>query len=370
MIQRVLYVSLWLGLLALSGRAEPTSDLWILSGQSNACGRAKLPGPEPNPHVRVYVLETDKFVDAQDPLPGMNTKGMGPWVVAAQEVARTGVDLRLVGFAMGGRPISYWHVGQPGDQGLMPRIAKAGQKASVFLWYQGESDARRDMTIAGYVSELQDLVGRVRKQSNNPDLLAVIVQLGAYTTPGTSGFTSIREAQRRFVAQDGKAVLVPALGRTLGDTVHMDNAANRELGAEIARALLKVRYQQADVDWPGPVLDAATVGSDNKPTKRVVAHFAEVNQLRGAAPGDFAVLDGEGTNRCTGVKPGKTVVTLDFERDILLPARLVYGFGQNPRATLMDEAGNRAPAVQVRIHAGNGPEDRPTTAPNGAGRVD
>lgn len=350
----------------LAGGAEPA--LWIVSGQSNACGRAKLIEFAAEPGVTMFDPDRNQFIVAQDPLPGMNTKGMGPWVVAGQHLAKQGTRVQLVGYAMGGRPIAFWHPGQPGDQGLFPRIARAGRKAGVFFWYQGESDAQAGMSTPEYQRQLQQLVGRVRKAAKNREMLAVIVQLGPCTTPGVAGYTSIREAQRRFVASDAHAVLVPALGRTLGDTVHMDSAANLELGAEIARALLKVQYRKEDVNWPGPVLDAAV--ADGKNRKRVVAHFAEVQQLQGAGASDFAILDPEGDIRCTGVTAGSTLVTLDFEREFVEPARLIYGYGTNPKATLMDEAGNRAAAVQVKIVKGASPEDKPTGASRGAGTAE
>jgi hypothetical protein len=342
--------------------------LWIVSGQSNACGRAKLIEFAADPRVKMFDPENSRFVVAQDPLPGMNTKGMGPWVVAGHHLAKNGTSVQLVGYAMGGRPIAFWHPGQPGDEGLFPRIARAGRKAGVFLWYQGESDAHAGMSTPEYQRELQQLVARVRKAAKNREMLVVIVQLGPCTTPGVAGYTSIREAQRRFVASDPRAVLMPALGRTLGDTVHMDSAANLELGAEIARALFKVQYRREDVNWPGPVLDAAA--ADGKNRKRVVAHFAEVRQLQGAEASDFAILDPEGSVRCMRLTAGATLVTLDFERDFVEPAKLVYGYGTNPKATLMDEAGNRAPAVQIRIAKGASPEDIPTTVARGAGAAE
>lgn len=351
---------------ALAGSQEPA--LWIVSGQSNACGRAKLIESATDPRVKMFDFESSQFVVAQDPLPGMNTKGMGPWVVAGQKLAKEGTNVQLVGYAMGGRPIAFWHSGQPGDQGLFPRVGRAGRKAGVFLWYQGESDAFAGMSTPDYQRELQQLVARVRKTAKNRNLLAVIVQLGPCTTQGVAGYTSIREAQRRFVASDAHAVLVPALGRTLGDTVHMDSAANLELGAEIARALLKVQYRREDVDWPGPVLDTAV--ADGKNRKHVTAHFAEVKQLQGAEPSDFAILDSEGSIRCTGLKAGSTIVTLDFEREFMEPAKLIYGYGTNPKATLIDEAGNRASAVQIKIARGSSPEDKPTSAARGVGPAD
>jgi hypothetical protein len=163
---------------------------------------------------------------------------------------------------------------------------------------------------------------------------------------------------------------VPALGRTLKDSVHLDNAGYRELGREIGRAVLKTRHENAVGDWPGPVLDAAVLVPDDKARVRnsVAAHFAEVHALQDVDVSDFAVIDAEGTNRGVEVNAGKTVVTLTCERDVVLPARLVYAFGTKPTASLTDEAGNRAPAVQLPITLGAPPEDVVTTVANGAGR--
>lgn len=355
-----------------SGAAPPEAkaDLWILSGQSNACGRAKLPGPESHPQVTMYDPKQDRFVTAQDPLPHMGTEGTGPWVAAAIGVAEgSGVPIGMCGFASGGKPIAFWHPGQPGHQGLFPVIEQAGQKADVFLWYQGESDAGGRLTTAQYRQGLTEHVARIRQAAGNPDMLAVIVQLGPSLRAGIGGYMAIREAQRQFVIHDQHAILVPALGRTLKDTVHLDNAGYRELGREIGRAILRIRHQNPVGNWPGPVLDAAVLRPDAKARSRhtVVAHFAEVRELVDADASDFAVLDAEGTNRCVELTAGKTTVTLTCEKDVVLPARLVYGFGQKPGASLTDESGNRAPAVQLSITLGEPPQESVTTLANGAG---
>ena len=341
-----------------------TTDLWILSGQSNACGRAKLPGPEPIERVLHWNPTTSEFAVAQDPLPGMGTEGTGPWVAAAQEAARGGVPVKMVGFASGGKPISYWHPGQSGDKGLMLRIAKAGQGAGVFLWYQGESNTGDPQQVATYASELKMLVARVRRQAGNEKMTAVIVQLGAFTRDEERDFPGLREAQRQFVIADGNALLVPALGRPLKDTVHLNNAGYRELGREIGRAVLRVRHERSNVNWPGPVLDDAAISADGK---SVVAHFAEVEELTGATAADFAAIDATGTVVAATAKSLGTLVKLQFERPLELPARLVYAHGNNPKASLSDEAGNRAPAVQHAIRKGKALADKPTVAINGAG---
>jgi hypothetical protein len=350
------------------GCARHPVDLWIISGQSNACGRGPLPGPQGIPEVRMSDPSKGRFVVATDPLPGMNTRGVGPWVAAAQRVARTGRRIDLVGYARGGRPISYWNPGNQGDKELMPRIARAGKGAGVFLWYQGESDTHNAEDAAAYQQRLTALVERVRKAADSPGMTAVIIQIGAMVRKGPAKgrgrWMTVREAQRQFVLADGNALLVPAIGRSLKDGVHLSTPGYQELGEEIGRALLRSRYKHADVDWPGPVLDVAVLAEGGR---RVTAHFAEVRQLSGVTESDFVVTDPGGATVCREAKHGATTVELAFDRRITLPARLVYAYGDAPTATLVDEAGNRAPAVHINLTAGSPPADEPTAAPNGAG---
>jgi len=207
------------------------------------------------------------------------------------------------------------------------------------------------------------LVRRVRQESANPKLTVLVVQLGEFTREGRD-FMGMREVQRKFIIEDGNALLVPTLGRPLKDTVHLNNKGYQELGCEIGRALLRTKYRKHDVNWPGPVLDAVVLNADGN---SVVAHFSEVKRLHGCIPQDFAVLDSKGAEVCVSVKPGETIVELKFARSIQILAKLVYGFGENPKAVLEDEAGNRAPAVQITMATGAPSKDIPTNATNGAG---
>ncbi len=328
------------------------SALWILSGQSNACGRARLPGPAPDERITMYDPNLRKFVVAQDPLPSMGTVGVGPWVAAARQVVQEEkTTIRMCGFASGGKPISFWHPGEPGHRGLFTVIEKAGQKADLFLWYQGENDTGGNLTTLQYLQELKSHVARVRKAADHPEMLVVVIQLGPSLYKGRAGYMAIREAERQFTLQDPHAILVPALGRTMKDGVHLDNAGYQELGREIGRAILQVQYNNPVGNWPGPILDSAHLQPKDKSKLRnkVVATFAEVEELKQAFSADFGIIDAEGTNHCTSITEGKTELTLYFERDIVLPARLIYGFGTAPQARLMDESGNRASAVQVEV---------------------
>ncbi len=345
--------------------AADAGETWILSGQSNACGCAKGDPNKPDPRVTMFDIKSGKFVTAAEPFGMMGNIGLGPWHAAALEVAeKSNVPIRLTGSAYSGQPLSNWNDGQPGWNSLSLIVPKSGEGAGVFLWYQGESDALGGAALAEkYQENLKVHVERVRALAKNPKLLVVIIQLAGTPSAIDTGVT-VREGQRQFVIADGNAILIPALGQPMQDGWHLNREGYFDLGKHIARALLKLRYRQDKSDGIGPVMDAALPGTDDK---TVIAHFAEVKKLAGAAAEDFAVIDGSGTARCTKVQAQSTRAVFTFERAIKTPAKLLYGYGPNPKATLVDEAGNHAPAVMLNIAPGPMPDDKETKAPNGAG---
>jgi len=357
------------------GCSSNRSNLWILSGQSNACGRGELPGPKAIDKVRMFAPDEvrddpgpGEFVTAEDPLPGMETWGVSAWVTAAQAVAQKGHKIDMLGYALGAQPISHWAPGSEGEMKLLSRIKRKGKGAGVFLWYQGESDTSSPEDAAAYQDRLTNLVARVRKAAENPQMTAVIIQLCAMTRPGQAKglayFMAVREAQRQFVLADGNALLVTALGRLQKEDGHLATPGYMELGEELARALLRNRFNQRDINWPGPVLDATVLAPGSR---KITAHFAEVKKLSGVTPSDFVVVDGAGSAVCCSARAGATTLELTFDRQIMLPARFFYAYADSPEATLVDEAGNRAPAVQIDVTTGSPPDDEFTKAPNGAG---
>jgi hypothetical protein len=337
-----------------------TQDIWILSGQSNASGAGELPGPEPDPRVRVFHSKTGNWETAKDPLPGMMGGRVGPWLYAAIAVVQQ-KDLRLDlnALGIGGHVIGFWAEDQWLGQGLVKQIRQAGGGGGVFLWYQGESDAGTPTT--NYLAALKDLVSRFRGHTGNPDLTAVIVQLSSCSG---HDMVSVQEAQRQFVVQDGNALLVPALGRPMQDDCHLNKAGQASLGQEIARGLLKHRYGVAGINWPGPVMEQAVLGPKGR---TIVAHFAEVTTLTNALAADFEVRRGKDRIVCASLKAGNTVLTLTFDQLVTLPAQLVYGGRAFPGSALQDESGNHAPAVLLELRSGPFPRDEPTSAPSGAG---
>jgi hypothetical protein len=392
-----IHIRLLLVTLALAGAAgslaaaeEPAAnhagcDLWIVSGQSNACGRGLPPGLPADAAVEAFDPGKGTWGPALDPLPGMGTGGVGPWQAAAMEYARlTKRRVRLAGSARGGSKIELWNATDgPVWKTLSGVLDRAGRNAGVFLWYQGEANCGKGSDA--YLADCADLIARVRQGCGNPGMTVVVVQLSVHhpsramgqeapvqkplATGQESEVMRMREIQRRCVLADPASILVTAMGRKTQDYWHLSTDGQIELGREIGRALA-ARLHGVATGWPGPVLDAAVLGADGR---TVTAHFAEVERLSGITAADFAIVGAGGPSgviqaQATRAEPlGSTRIRLTFDAAITLPAALVYGAGNGPAATLVDEAGNRAPAVQLDITAGRMPGDAVTAAPNGAG---
>ena len=220
----------------------------------------------------------------------------------------------------------------------------------MFLWYQGESDAGR--STEDYQARLKDLVSRVRKHANNTKMTAVIIQLASC---GTANLASIREAQRQFVINDPKAILVPALGRSMRDSCHLDTPGYQTLGREVALALLKNHYGKTQSSWPGPVMDQAVLSEEGA---LVYAHFGEAQELLGLDLEDFKVFTAQGTIPCTRIESRGALAILTLQKPVILPAQLAYGARPYPASSLQDEDGNRAPAVMLKVTQGKLPDEQ------------
>lgn len=86
-------------------------------------------------------------------------------------------------------------------------------------WYQGESD----VGIPGYADRLRELFAGWRRQFG-PDMRMLVVQLPNYETiaekPAAAGWAEVREQERRAVAADSNAALIPTLDVGQRDNLH------------------------------------------------------------------------------------------------------------------------------------------------------
>jgi hypothetical protein len=132
--------------------------------------------------------------------------------------------LPVLTVAENGRPISGWAVTADRWQELRPQLQ---QPIQAFAWWQGESD--RDNL--SYLSDLRDLIARVRQVNGNPQLLVIEVRVLNLTANA-----SVRTAQEIFVQTDTNAVLISSDGFQLDNTDHLTDAGYQMVAQRILDA--------------------------------------------------------------------------------------------------------------------------------------
>lgn len=110
-------------------------------------------------------------------------------------------------------------------------------------WYQGESNVSNPDE---YAQLLPTLIADWRSGFKQPDLPFMVVQLSGFgapaTQPGSSGWASLREVQRRTVMADPHAALVVSLD--FGDRTDIHPTEKTVIGNRLARAAQSLVYHE------------------------------------------------------------------------------------------------------------------------------
>lgn len=212
-------------------------------------------------------------------------------------------------------------------------------------WYQGETNADAP---AGYQAILAGLMSSWRAQLGS-DLPFVIVQLPGFgpapTAPVESGWSDVRDAQRRAVAGDPHAALTVTIDLGERDDIHPTN--KRDVGVRIARAMRRVAYGET-IAPTGPAVRSATLEPG-----RVVVSFRDVEgrlatyssshaigfELCGAAAGTCRFASGT-------VEADRVVIPTDGGPP---PARLRFCWGGSPVCNLSDGSGLPAGPFELAL---------------------
>jgi hypothetical protein len=246
----------WLGggTAPAADEAAPKLDLYLLIGQSNMAGRGTVEKEDMTSHKRVLALNKDDlWVPAVEPLhfdkPGA---GVGPGLAFAKALAEADKDVSigLVPCAAGGSPITVWKKdafwgqtkSKPYDETLR-RMAVARKRGALkgILWHQGESDST-EAEAKLYADRLTDLVARLRKDLEAPDVPVIVGGLSSPLREKNEYARVVDQALRDFAKKDGHAAYVDSDKLTLkADNTHFDAASAKEFGRRYAKALLALR---------------------------------------------------------------------------------------------------------------------------------
>ncbi len=240
-------------------------DLFLLVGQSNMAGRGKLAEEDQVPHPRVLTFSADEqWVPAIDPLhfdkPAVVTVGLGRTFGIEVAERSPGWTVGLIPCAVGGSPIDAWTPGtyygptksHPWDDAI--RRAQAAMQHGTLrgiLWHQGESDSGGKLAEA-YQQKLDDLIDRLRRELDAPDIPVIVGQLGQFPERPWSEFRhTVDRAHRELPLRVARTVFVPSNGLVHGgDEVHFDAASYREFGRRYAQAFLTLTADDVASD-PG-----------------------------------------------------------------------------------------------------------------------
>ncbi|HEY4061043.1 MAG TPA: sialate O-acetylesterase [Puia sp.] len=234
-------------------------DLYLLIGQSNMAGRAPLDSAGKQTDPLIWMLDkNNNWVPATDPVhfDKPDVAGVGPAISFAKEMLLnrgqrngdhnddTQRKIGLIPCAIGGSPIRVWEPDSTYLNGLHPyddairraRVALQQGRLKGIIWHQGESD-NNPQSAAIYMSKLQALILRLRKDLDSPDLPFVAGEIG-YFGKGTP-INAVIDLLPRTVPH---TAVVSAEGLTdKGDKTHFDTRSARELGKRYGQAMKKLQ---------------------------------------------------------------------------------------------------------------------------------
>lgn len=284
--------------LASVAAAESAVDVYVLSGQSNMLGLARLSGVHPNnqkPPRNCFVWNGTKFV-ALAPVPSAGPDGtlFGPELSFCLGMARLEPDRTryLIKYAVPGHGLHHgwlerkWVPGPPqpgranfypGDNPTDPNVGihyaelrtefdaalsmlktnRIAYEIRGVLWMQGETDAINTVSARTYAAELARFKRRIQQDLGSGDLPLVFGQV--LPRPPKSIFYAFRDELRRSQAEahwnSGHAAAIPGAwmvatdGMPVGNQrLHFTAKGQIRLGYAMAVAMVQMQTILADTE--------------------------------------------------------------------------------------------------------------------------
>lgn len=229
--------------------------LFLLVGQSNMAGRGVVTPADKVAHPRILMLnQAGEWVPAVDPMhfdkPAAVGVGLGRTFALGLAEVYPGDTIGLIPCAVGGSPIDAWQPGvfypptksHPWDDAMRrTKVALSAGTLRGILWHQGEADATRELA-PGYAAKLQDLIARMRRELQAPEVPFIAGQLGQFADkPWDDFFRQIDQVHRELPRRVARTAFVSSDGlKHKGDQVHFDADSYRELGRRYADVYLKL----------------------------------------------------------------------------------------------------------------------------------
>ncbi len=228
-------------------------DLFLLIGQSNMAGRAKVETQDMVADPRVLVLDTaGNWASQGEPVhfDKPESVGLGPALSFAKAVAAAspGKTIGLIPCAVGSTALDRWEKSGDLYKAAVLRCLQALRhgRLQAILWHQGESDSGEESPAKTYGDRLARMVADLRTDLQSGDVLFLAGQLADFvTTRSDTQFPyarSVNDGICRLPVRLARIRIVSSAGLShRGDTVHFDGPGARELGRRYAEAYLSSR---------------------------------------------------------------------------------------------------------------------------------
>ncbi|MGO8684193.1 MAG: sialate O-acetylesterase [Thermoleophilia bacterium] len=336
-------------------RLVGVGDIFVIAGQSNACGEAKVLFSYSNPTVMASEFATDyrwqKLTDPTDSNVGQVDKvnrnsapGGSVWpLVATALAAKLGnhVPLAFVPCALGGTVIAQWQRSNtdPDDAttlygAMIKRVRALGGHVRAVLFWQGETDALADTAQATYTILSSRFDANVWRDLQVP---IVVGQIGDYNDDQPRpGADNVRLAQEDLWT-DGSPIVLP--GPCLYDidlygSNHFLTAPQNTLAAQRWTAAIENGVYH-DGDGEGPVLATATY---NGGLDVVLTFTGEALPLApvGEQLGGFTVSqDGTAVELTSATISAANEVTLELAQPASGPLTVSLGSGRSAAGAIV-----------------------------------
>lgn len=190
-------------------------------------------GGSPVYNPTVSTMPWQQFADG-----GTYDAPFGSELLRAQ-IATSGVNCGLIGYAVGSTPISSWANGQANNTYLKSVLARAGGAFEAFVWFQGHSDSGIGTTKAAYKTALATLMADIASVNSFAGFSKYVASIPYLATTGWgkySAISAIRRAAGEWCSENSATyVNVDDLSTT--DGVHQDFAGGVTCARHFHRAM-------------------------------------------------------------------------------------------------------------------------------------
>lgn len=219
-------------------------QLFLLIGQSNMAGRAKVEPSDREMIPQVFMLNKEMaWVPAIDPLhfdkPEIAGVGLGRTFAKVLVAANPSVTIGLIPAAFGGTSLEQWKPGDQLYQNAVRRAHRAMKSGTLrgVLWHQGEADAGTKDFAISYGKRFVEFIRRIREDLGLPNVPVIVGQLGEFNQ---DPFTDLVNEQLALMPlRIPHCSFVSSAGLTdKGDHAHFDTPSVREFGRRYGFAFL------------------------------------------------------------------------------------------------------------------------------------